>query len=373
MTLPPPFSKSSALSRQRLAVLPDSSQNVSNETIQCTSKGTSTQFLSYIPDEPSISLSKTAVNDFLVSELSTPVLDELYNHLWFVARRSGRSIDPLHRQKIKGRSVIATEDAGLHLVWHHDMIYIKPMPLCLLNYDFWAQFLSTSANREELREGSIVAPKSPHATIFDRATAIGFMRSYSLLVRHRVDFVYARESHLFPVETDWIKWSKFINTFRKVEDEGVSNRYHYGQLRLSRLNWAVRLFRPSSAATKWFYEIPHWSTGMFVERAITPLFFGFASLSLVLSSMQVLLSVPDKGLKLYIVSDLSFIYMRRAFWVFSIFVLLLSGAVWASLFVIPFGVFIWQLLWGFRNRNKPCAHVKGSRGQEGVLNVGSKC
>lgn len=44
--------------------------------------------------------------------------------------------------------------------------------------------------------------------------------------------------------------------------------------------------------------------------------------------------------------------MRRAFWVFSIIVLLLSSVIWVLLIFIPFGVIAWQILWGFRNRGK---------------------
>lgn len=356
MALPPPFSKPSALSCQRISIAPDSSQSATDETSKSTSNETLDEVLSHLPDEPSIDLDKAAVDAFLVSELNTPVLNELYDHLWCVARRSGQSIDPLHKQKMKGRSIVATEDAGLHLVWYRDKIHIKPIPLCLLNYNFWAEFLSTSTG-----------------TAFDRATAIGFMRSYSLLVRHRVDFVLAKESHLFPAEFDWINWAKFIDPFRKIEDEDVSNRYHYGQLRLSRLDWAVRMFRPSSAATKWFYEVPHWSTGTYMGRAIAPLLFGFASLSLILSSMQVLLSVPDENLKLYNVGDLSLVHMKRAFWGFSVTVLLLSAAVWILIFVIPFSALIWQLSWGFENRNKPRLDTKRSLRQKGTHSDVSEC
>ncbi|CAI6226694.1 unnamed protein product [Periconia digitata] len=354
MPLLPPFSESSALSSQRLATVLDSNQTVPVKTSDCSSRVSTNGAVSYLPGEPSVALSKAAVGRFLVSELSTPVLDQLYNHLWFVARRSGQSIDSLHKQKIKGRSIIPTEDPHLHLVWHRDKTYVKPMPEYLLNYHFWTAFLSTSPDNKEAKEESAIIPE------FDRATALGFMRSYSYLVQHRVDLILARESHLLPVEIDWIQWSEFIANFRQIEDYDVSKRYHYGQLRLSRLDWAVRLFRPSSAATKWFYEIPHWSIGIYVERSIAPLLFGFASFSLVLSSMQVLLAVPDEGLKLHGVGDLSLVYMRRAFWVFSIIVLLLSGVAWILLCVIPFTGFMWQILWGFRNRDKPSAYSKGA-------------
>jgi hypothetical protein len=192
------------------------------------------------------------------------------------------------------------------------------------------------------------------------------MRSYALLVRHHVDFVLARDAHLFPIQFDWADWSEFIAHFRHIEDEDVARRYHYGQLRLSRLNWAVRLFRPSSAQTKWFYAIPHWSTEMYVERAIAPLLFGFASLSLVLSSMQVLLAIPDDGLGSIHVNASSLSVMKQAFWVFSIIILLLSGLIWALLFAVPAGVFVWQITWGFQNREKTDSEDLAQASQSGV-------
>lgn len=200
----------------------------------------------------------------------------------------------------------------MHLVWYHDKIYVKPMPLCLLNYDFWTTFLLLPAHSISNKE-EFVMEQVPLAPVFDRAAVIGFMRSYALLVRHRVDFVLAYEAYLFPAELDWIKWSEFIAHFRDIEDEEVARRYYFGQLRLSRLNWAVRLFCPSSAKTRWFYEIPYWSTGMYIERVVAPLLFSFASFSIVLSSMQVVLSVPDEGLGFKRLNTASLLYMRRAF------------------------------------------------------------
>jgi hypothetical protein len=309
--------------------------------------------IDYVPGEPGTDLTRASVYDFLTSELDTPILDQLYNHLWSVARKSGKSIDPLNKQRVKAREIVATEDASLHLVWHRDKIYIKPMPLCLLNYDFWTTFLPRPiAYTTSLDRTVSASVLHPPEQMFDRKIALGFMRSYALLVRHHVDFRLACESHLLPARLDWTKWSEFIVHFRSIEDEDIARRYHYGQLRLSRLNWAVRWFRPSSAETKWFYAVPLWSIGMYVERTIAPLLFGFASLSLVLSSMQVLLSVPDDGLGPFHVDAASLSVMNKAFWVFSIIILLLTGLTWVLLFVIPVGAFFWQFTWGFQHRDK---------------------
>lgn len=114
------------------------------------------------------------------------------------------------------------------LVWS---IYIKPLPVCLLNYDFWAAYLRLPGERKA--DSTIV---SSNAVIpnFDRSAAVGFLRSYAFLIKHRIGFILAKDSRLVPEDVDWIEWSKFINNFRKLEDHHVAKRYHYGQLRLSR-------------------------------------------------------------------------------------------------------------------------------------------
>lgn len=347
-----PFPLSKALSKDRLKT---PSQDPLTQPQSPSLSDESNESIGHVPGEPGTDLTRASVCDFLTSELNTPVLDQLYNHLWCVARKSGKSIDPINRQRTKAREIIATEDASLHLVWHRDRIYIKPMPLCLLNHDFWTTFLAS--------------PPRPLEPGFDRKIALGFMRSYALLVRHHLDFVLARDAHLFPAQFEWAEWSEFIAHFRRLEDEDVAPRYHYGQLRLSRLNWAVRLFRPSIAQTKWFYMIPYWSTAVYVERSIAPLIFGFASLSLVLSSMQVLLAVPDDELGWSRVDPSSLPAMKRAFWLFSITVLLLSGLTWVLLFAVPAGALIWQITWGFRNRGKTDRQDLSLTGQTSIAKV----
>jgi hypothetical protein len=182
------------------------------------------------------------------------VLDELYGTLWLVARRSGRIIDPLHQQKVKGRDIVPTEDSKPHLVWQQDKVYVKPIPVCLLNHDFWTTYLPLTMYKSSPRisgsqnKRNHLAPGSYHSV------AVGFLRSYAFLVQHHLGFILAHESHLIPAEIDWIKWSTFIANFRGIDDNQVVKRYHCGQLRLSRLNWAVRIFRPQTASTVWFNE-----------------------------------------------------------------------------------------------------------------------
>ena len=330
-TASPPFSSQHALNKEQLS---KNQADVSQSLL-----ASSTQ-ISYVPGQPSVSLASSDVHEFLIQELRTSALDELYPRLWWVGRKDSTNVDPLNHQIVKGRKIVPTEDPKLHLVWERNKIYIKPIPVCLFNSEFWNIYLAPP-------QKSIIIPDDYCS---NRLAAIGFVRSYSHLIQHRLDFVLAQQNHLLPSELEWIEWSTFIASFRWIDDSEVALRYHYGQLRLSRLNWAVRVFQPRTAPTAWYYHIPDWSTTPYLEDFLGPLIFVFASLSVVLSSMQVVLSVPSEGLWPDGPHPGSIRAMRQACWVFSIMMLLLSGVVWTLMLVIPATVLGWQLQWGFRNR-----------------------
>lgn len=342
-----PFPPSCALNRELLE-RPLSANDDDTSQPQSGAKA-----IQYIPGKPGVGLLPNEVYDHLSNELATPLLDELYTQLWLVARKSGHHIDALHSQKVKGRSIIPTEDPRLHLIWDRKKIYIKPVPLCLLNHDFWVRYLQPLKRASSSEDPSPVAKiPEPAASMFDSSIAIGFLRSYASLVKSPLDFAVAKESYLIPTDIDWIQWSIFINHFHVAEDDSVAKRYHYGQLRLSRLNWAVRIFRPKITRTRWFYENSYWSTSEFIERATFPLVFLFASVSIALSSMQVALSVPADRLWSEISHDHELQQMNRAFWLFSIAVVLLWLLTWVLLLGIPLVVLCLQVFWGFRNREE---------------------
>ncbi|KAF2462923.1 uncharacterized protein BDR25DRAFT_308060 [Lindgomyces ingoldianus] len=56
------------------------------------------------------------------------------------------NINPLHRQRVKGREIVLTEEPRLHLVWIHDRIFAKPLPRYLLSQTFWKMFLEEGTN-----------------------------------------------------------------------------------------------------------------------------------------------------------------------------------------------------------------------------------
>jgi hypothetical protein len=336
-----PFPPSCALNRDRL--------NIPSNILSPRSSSPSDQeadYINYLPCYPDVRLSPDEIYEHLARELDTPLLDELYEKLWLVGRRAGHHIDALHAQRVKGRTIVSAEDPRLHLIWNHRKVYIKPVPVLLLNYDVWATYLMPTRPKHLEPVTSFES-----ATVaFDRATAVGFLRSYSYLVSHPLDLAIAQESYLIPQNINWVQWSRFISHFRHIGDENVAGRYHYGQLRLSRLNWVVRLFRPRHAHSMWFYELPHWSISDFMTNYTLPLVFIFATLSLVLSSMQVALSVPVDVLWFEEPGNYQQ-GMGRAFWVFSIAVVLLWALVWLLLLGIPLLVLGWQLSWGYRHRN----------------------
>ncbi|OAA65963.1 hypothetical protein SPI_02750 [Niveomyces insectorum RCEF 264] len=307
----------------------------------------------YLPGNPDVSLCSDAVHAHIAREFATPLLDELYDRLWCVAQRSSRNINPLNMQRVKERAIIPTEDPNLHLTWKRDAVYIKPVPVYLLNHDFWALFLSPGVQDDDeeknVTHDAADRAAAAAAAAMDRATAVGFLRSYALLVASPLDFALAREAHLLPDAVDnWCRWAHFIRHFRGVGDEHVARRYHYGQLRLSRLDWAVRLFQPRHARSRLFYKMPFWSTVVLVEKMTLPLVFVFASLSVALSSMQVALSVPAASRWAPPPAGLE--AMARVFWGFSVAVVVLLVAVSVLLIGVPLSLWIWQMQWGFRNR-----------------------
>ncbi|CAG8385903.1 unnamed protein product [Penicillium salamii] len=338
-----PFEQSCALDKNTL-------QNPHNTNGQYYHSQKDAITLQHLLGNPAIGLSLEDIYGHLSKELATPLLDELHPRLWLVARKTGSHIDTLHMQKVKGRSIIPTEDPKLHLVWKKGTIYIKPVPQFLLNHDFWVHYLQPP--------GQILLPtNSPHIQNpidlgFDPKIAMSFLRSYAYLIKYPLDFAIAKEQYLVPADINWIQWSTFINNFRFIDDRDVAKRYQYGQLRLSRLNWAVRIFGPQHTRTRLFYENTYWSVGEFTERATIPLLFLFASISIALSAMQVALAVPLEGLWPQISSNNELKAMDRAFWLFSIAMVFLWLFTWFFILGIPLLILLLQLLFACTTSRK---------------------
>jgi hypothetical protein len=182
------------------------------------------------------------------------------------------------------------------------------------------------------------------------ARALGLLRSNAFLIRTELDFILAREAHLLPSGLTWETWAPLVPHLLAIPDDSVSRRFRYGQLRLARLNWVVRLFQPTSAKTAWFYELPRLgSTASYLREMSIPLLFVFAALSLALSSMQVVLSTELDALDF---PGLDGLAIKRAFVLCSLLVLVLLALLVILVVSIPAGVLVWQLSWGFLRRKR---------------------
>lgn len=228
---------------------------------------------------------KPAVFEAIRAELSTERLERLYGMLFLVSNR--RNISPLHHQIIKGRQALITERADLHLVWNYDRIFVKPIPQCLLSHAFWQTHLlpplahRATASHQGARQASAVKTWQE---------AQGFLRTYASLIQHPSDLHLAKALHLVPEHTDWNTWCHFICGFAQLRDRQVAPRYHYGELRLTRLNFWCKIFRRGQS----YLDTTH-NYGTYFGHFFAPYLFLFSAVTVVLGCLQVALQQEPQG------------------------------------------------------------------------------
>lgn len=253
-----------------------------NGQVQITSKA---RLLS-LPGQPTISLTGDGVLDFVWREMVTPELNRMARHMWLIAKPSSDHCSALHVQNVRGRNVVITEDPELHLCWFDSKVFIKPLPQYLLSWAFWQHFLieSDPASNIKARSNLIEA-------------ILGYMRSYYFLVRHESDFRIAVREHLIPQETKYADFMIFISNLKSIQDTQVSPRYHFGELRLRRLNrWSQLLL-----GKPFFHKVAWQYTDIFAQY-YGPYLFVFSIFSVVLSAMQVGVGAKSNWQRFYGVS-----------------------------------------------------------------------
>ena len=141
------------------------------------------------------------VKQFLEQEFYAEDLENIAPRLWIMSTQSSANINPLHRQRVKGREIIVTEEPRLHLVWLDDRIFLKPLPTYLLSYVFWEAFLGLESTQLGSRQEAI------------RRAALGYLRSYRYLVRHESDFRIAQQDglRLIPQDVQWPNFCRFMS------------------------------------------------------------------------------------------------------------------------------------------------------------------
>ncbi|KAK2589775.1 hypothetical protein QQS21_012546 [Conoideocrella luteorostrata] len=238
----------------------------------------------HLPSQPQLQLDSPAIKAHIESEFLTDYLDDFSKFFILIATPRSSHISSLTHQAVRGRRVVITEDPGLHLVWYRDRVFLKPVPKYLLSYAFWAFYLHHPDS-----------PLSPEVRDAVGRAARGFLRSYAYLIQHPSDFLAAQESQhrLIPKGVSYKEFKLFICTcLENITDDDVSPRYHYGELRLSRLNlWSQVLLR------RFAYHKVASDYGTLFAEYFASLLFIFAGFSVVLSAMQVAITAqPILGL-----------------------------------------------------------------------------
>ncbi|KAL8918020.1 MAG: hypothetical protein Q9208_007618 [Pyrenodesmia sp. 3 TL-2023] len=218
-----------------------------------------------LPDD--LLVQRGELEDYLTSQLSVRRLNAIHDWLWR-AGLPGR-VQPLHHQRVLRRHILVTERIDLHLVWTDDQIFIKPLAPFLLHYAFFKQHLA------------------PNPSLLP--AALGFLHTYTKLIHHRTDFSLALELGLLPPSVTWPAWNRFRMDLltRITHSQQINKRYHYGELRLSRLNTAYR-FHQRSLRGGYFLVYTRYQS--FFRANFEWLLLAFAYFSVVLSALQVLLS-----------------------------------------------------------------------------------
>lgn len=223
-----------------------------------------------LPGHPRVSLARTDVQDLLACELLTLDLNKMAPHLWLVAKPSSDHCNPLHEQIVRGRNIVITENPELHLCWVDSRVFIKPLPRYLLSWTFWHHYMDEGGNSDSEAKAKL------------KEAILGYMRSYNFLIRHESDYTIAVKEHLIPVATTYEDFVIFISNFGKIQDNQVSPRYRFGELRLRRLNmWSPVLLKKT-----YFHKIV-WQYGDYLAQYYAPYLFFFSIFSVTLSAMQV--------------------------------------------------------------------------------------
>lgn len=291
------------------------------------------------PDEADLTPARPDDVIYLEKELGLGRLSGLSTKLWI----AGRPLPPrpLHYQRLLGREIVIAERMDLHLVWSTGRIYIKPIPRFLLEPNFWSRYL--------LCYGHNCTETTSMACDYPRLwkSALGFMFSYAALICHESDFLLAKEKHLLPEEVEWADWRLFVEEIGiKHIYKHIDSRFHYGELRLSRLDKLQYLASGMSLRA----YMPHWNRyedffrDQFAWLASTAMY-----IAVVLAAMQVGLATR------YLADNDAF---HAASYAFTMFAVLGPLVALGLILTIFFLIFIWNWWTALVFRNRRLAYIR---------------
>ena len=272
---------------------------------------------SYTTDGVHLRASSLDVGECLRKELDLRKLNNLDNYLW-LAGQFGLP-RPLHQQYLQGREVCITEAMDMHLLWTSGKLFVKPCPRFLLDPQFWTRYLRCGPDVHCTIENGACRV---HPELWK--TALGFLFSYTGLIRYPSDFKIAKDLHLLPGEVEWLAWVHFVQQLNDRPDinSRINPRFCHGELRLNRLNTLHQLLRDHSHgySTRW-YQYSTFFSDNFAWLAGATVY-----IAIVLTAMQVGQATEQLG------GNPAFLSATYGFAVFSILGPLLAGATVVVLF-----------------------------------------
>lgn len=277
----------------------------------------------------------TDLRAFLQQEFIAHDLENIAQRLWILSTESSSNVNALHRQRVKGRQIIITEEPRLHLLWFHDRIFIKPLPRYMLYHAFWT---ATEESLIQLDEDV-------------RRAALGFLRTYRYLVRYSSDFAIGQHEGLIPKDITWEAFSLLISDV-DIPDAETSKRYGYGEIRLSRLN----LYAPILLGRLHYEQLQGQYSDVFA-RLYGPLLFVFAILSIILNAMQVELTVEQ-------LQPSSLASFWRFCRIFSLATLSVTGVLTVSIFATLMRMILSEWMHVFAEKRRKSKEIMKAKSQE---------
>jgi uncharacterized membrane protein len=260
------------------------------------------------------------VNDdiagFLKWDLDLHRLNDIHEHLWAAGRPMRAR--PLHRYKMMAYELMYTQQMDLHLLKFSNKLLVKPLPEYMLDYEFWEENICSSKDFHE--------------------SAAGFLLSYVWLVVSPIDLKLAHDHHLLPSFITWHWWKEFVKDFTTHIDikalDQVNKRYHFGDLRLGRINSIYRSrYMFTHFVRGYLYDYNRYV--VYFQRNFSWILIVFVFFSLVLSAMQVGAGLPQLQ---------NSVYFNRASYGFVVFSMVSVGAILTLVGIIFIIIFFFNMV-----------------------------
>jgi uncharacterized protein DUF6601 len=197
-------------------------------------------------------------------------------------------------------------------LYYSDVIFIKPLPAYLLHRQVWDYFLCKDSMLHK--------------------SACGLLLSYFWLIGSPSDFQVAKrtEFSLLPVDLEWTEWKQIVHRSLVCINtdtlEQVNKRFHFGELRLDRINSIFPIFSIFLLSPRYFFG--HFVRGYRypvnkynISQNITWLITFSVLLTISLSALQVGVGINP------LQSDKAFLSTTFAIVAFTIFIVAIVTAV----------------------------------------------